>query len=174
MKFISLSAFYIFFLSLVTTPVCADNLKIKVIDMQQVLQKAPQIAVINEQLTKQFKPRQEKIVSEQKALQTDVTKLNKDSTVMSSSERNALQEKITKNREALEKEILSFQRDLSTAQNQSLKIFNNKLNSVVGDVAKKDQTDLVILRAGVLYQKEAANLDITQQVLSGLSEKDKK
>ncbi|WP_010598143.1 OmpH family outer membrane protein [Rickettsiella massiliensis] len=49
----------------------AEGLKLAIVDMQAILQKAPQIAKINDALTRQFKGRQDKIVQSQKELQSE-------------------------------------------------------------------------------------------------------
>lgn len=145
----------------------ASNLKIAVVDMQQVLQKSTQIKTINDQLTKQFKPRQDKIIAEQKALQDEANKLNKDGSVMSADSRGKLQDKIIKERADLQGVAVAFQRDVSAAQNQAMQTFMTKFNSVVATVAKNNNFDLVLQRAGVPYVKD--NLDITKQIIDELN-----
>lgn len=169
MKKILLSVVSAVVLSLFAMTASADNLKVGVVDMQQILQKAPQITVINEQLTKQFKPRQDKIVAAQKALQDEINNLNKNGAVMNVKDRNKLQDKVIQDRSDLQGTIVTFQRDLSNAQNQSLQTFNTQLGAVVGDIAKKNMLDIVIQRASTLYAKDS--LDITKQVLDELNKK---
>jgi len=169
MKKILLSVVSTVVLSFFAMTASADNLKVGVVDMQQILQKAPQITTINEQLTKQFKPRQDKIVAAQKTLQDEINNLNKNGAVMNVKDRNKLQDKVIQDRSDLQGTIVTFQRDLSTAQNQSLQSFNTQLNAVVGDIAKKNMLDIVIQRASTLYAKDS--LDVTKQVLDELSKK---
>jgi len=141
--------------------------KVAVVDMQQVLQKASQIKTINDQLTKQFKPRQDKIITQQKTLQDETNKLEKEATVMSAADRGKLQDKIIKERADLQGVAVAFQRDVSAAQNQAMQGFMNKFTTVVSNVAKTNNYDLVIQRSGAPYVKE--NLDITKQVLDELN-----
>jgi len=144
-------------------------LKIGVIDVQQILQKSPQIAKINDQLTKQFKPRQDKIISEQKDLQAEVDKLNKNGPVMTDGDRNKLQDKIIADRANVQSMALTFQRDLQQAQQNAMQGFMNQLTGVVSDVAKSNHYDLILQRAGVPYAN--GSLDVTAQVLQALEKK---
>lgn len=144
-----------------------SGLKVAVVDMQQVLQKASQIKTINNQLTNQFKPRQDKIVAQQKTLQDETNKLEKEGSVMSPADRGKLQDKIIKERADLQGIAIAFQRDVSAAQNQAMQGFMNKFTSAVSKVAKAGNYDLVMQRSGVPYVKE--DLDITKQVLDELN-----
>jgi outer membrane protein len=145
------------------------NLKLGVIDVQQILQKSPQIAAINNQLTKEFKPRQDKIVAAQKDLQAEADKLNKNGSTMSDADRNKLQDQIIADKANVQGMAISFQRDLQQAQNKAMQDFMNQLTGVVNDVAKKNGYDLILQRAGVPYANN--NLDITAQVLQELNKK---
>jgi outer membrane protein len=153
-------------LSLVAGVASADNLKIGVIDVQQIMQKSSQFAAINAQLTKQFKPRQDKLAAMQKDLQSEVDELNKNSTTMNADERNKLQDKVIADRGNLETASLSFRRDLATQQNQDLQTFMNKLTGVVASIAKSGGYDMILQRNGVPYVNE--KFDVTSQVLQQL------
>lgn len=145
----------------------AENLKVGVVDMQQILQKSSQIAAVNEQLIKQFKPRQDKIIASQKALQDEANKLNKDGAVMTPADRNKLQDKIIKDRADLQGAAGTFQRDVTNAQNQAMQTFMGQFNKVVAGVAKDGNFDLILQRSAVPYVKE--NLDVTQLILDKLN-----
>lgn len=155
------------FMSSVSAAEATNGVKVGVVDMQQVLQKSNQIKTINDQLTKQFKPRQDKIIAAQKSLQDEANKLAKDGSVMSADEKGKLQDKVIKERADLQGVAVAFQRDVSAAQNQAMQTFMTKFNNVVSEVAKTNNLDLVLQRAGVPYVKD--NLDITKQVIDQLN-----
>jgi outer membrane protein len=152
-------------LLLVTTLASADS-KIAVIDVQQILQKSPQMAAINDQLTKQFKPRQDKLAAAQKALQDESDNLNRNAATMNVNDRNKLQDKILADKANFEASAVAFRRDLADAQNRDLQGFMNKLSAVVNSIAKSGNYDLILQRSGVPYAKD--NMDITAQVLKQL------
>lgn len=145
------------------------NLKIGVMDVNTILQKSPQIAAINNQLTKDFKPRQDKIVAAQKDLQAEVDKLNKNANVMNDADRNKLQDQIIADKANVQGMAISFQRDLQQAQSKSMQDFMAQLTTIVNDVAKKGGYDLILQRAGVPYANNS--LDVTAQVLQELNNK---
>ena len=53
----------------------ADNIKIGVVDMNQILQKSPLMISINNNLTKKFKPRQDELNNAKKNLQDEIDQL---------------------------------------------------------------------------------------------------
>ena len=151
---------------LLTLPVHADELKLAVVDMHVILQKAPQISKINDALTRQFKGRQDSIVKAQNELQKEASNLQKNAAVMKTDERNNLENKLMTDRNNVNSMIASFQKDLSKQQSASLHNFSQQLDGVVSKVAAQSGYDLVIQKGSTLYAKN--NLDITQQILDAL------
>lgn len=156
-------------LLMAATCASADDLKVGVVDLQQVMQKSAQITAINAQLTKEFQPRQDKIVAAQKALQAEIDQLSRNSTTMTDTDRNKLQDKIISDRANVQGMMLAFQRDVNSAQTQAMQKFMAQLNTIVANIAKADNYDLVLQRAGVPFVKNT--LDITSQVVDGLNKK---
>ena len=152
-----------------TAGTASNGIKVGIIDMPIIMQKSTQIIAINEQLSKDFKPRQEKLVAAQKSLQDEANKLNKDAAVMSAADKTKAQEKFNKDRTDLQNNMLSFQRDVAAAQNKAMEGFMKQLNSAVSNVAKANNFDLILQRAGVPYFKET--MDVTQQVVTELNKK---
>jgi outer membrane protein len=144
----------------------ADEVKLAVVDMQVVLQKAPQIAKINDALTRQFKGRQDSIVKAQNELQKEASNLQKNATIMEAHERTSLESKLMTDQNNVKSMVASFQSDLSKQQSESLHGFSQQLDSVVSKVAAQSGYDLVIQKGSTLYAKN--NLDITQQILDAL------
>lgn len=144
----------------------APDLKVAVIDVQQILQKSSKMAAINDQLTKQFKPRQDKLAAMQKSLQDESDNLNRNAPGMTADQRNKQQDKFIADKANFEAMAVAFRRDLSNAQNQDLQNFMNKLSSIVNSTAKSGNYDLILQRSGVPYARD--NMDITAQVLKAL------
>lgn len=142
------------------------SLKIGVIDVQQIMQKSPQVAAMNQSLSKQFKPRQEKIIAAQKSLQDEVDKLNKNGATMSAADKSKLQDQITNDRNTVQNMVIGFQHDLQAAQSQDMQSFMSSLVTAVNSVAKSGGYDLILQRNGVPYV--GSNLDVTSQVLDAL------
>lgn len=151
---------------LLTLTARAEEIKLAVVDMQVVLQKAPQIAKINDALTRQFKGRQDSIIKAQSDLQKEANNLQKNAAVMKADERSVLENKVMTDQNKVKSMIASFQKDLSKKQSESLHNFSQELDGVVSKVAAQSGYDLVIQKGSTLYAKN--NLDITQQVLEVL------
>ena len=149
-----------------STATNTDQVKLAVVDMQAVLQKAPQIAKINDSLTKQFKGRQDKIIQAQRNLQAETQNLEKNAAIMKADERTNLENKIITDRNNVQSMVASFQKELSKQQSDSLHNFSQQLDGVVSRLASQTGLDLVIQKGSTLYAKN--NLDITPQVLEAL------
>jgi outer membrane protein len=171
MRKILLSMVSVAALALVSLSASADTsvLKVGVIDLQQIIQKAPQVATINAQLNKQFKPRQDKILSTQKDLQAETDKLERNSATMSVTDRNKLQDQVMADRSSMQEMVVAFQRDLTAAQNQGMQSFMTQLNTVINSIAKVGNYNLILQRAAAPYAD--SGLDITSQVLQALNKK---
>jgi outer membrane protein len=150
---------------LLTLPAYAD-VKLAVVDMQVILQKAPQIAKINEGLTRQFKGRQASIVKAQNELRTEAENLQKNAAVMKAVDRSTLENKLMTDENNVKSMVASFQKDLSEQQSKSLHGFSQILDGVVSKLAGQEHWDVVIQKGSTLYAK--SDLDITQQVLDAL------
>jgi outer membrane protein len=151
---------------LLALPVHADELKLAVVDMQAILEKAPQISKINAALTRQFKGRQDNIVKAQEKLKADADNLQKNAAVMEARKRSDLENQLMIDRNNVNTMITAFQRDLSKQQSDSLQSFSKQLGGVVSKVATQSGYDLVIQKGSTLYAKN--DLDITQQILDAL------
>ena len=96
----------------------AEEVKLAVVDMQVVLQKAPQIAKINDALTRQFKGRQDSIVKEQNELRKEAENLQKNAAVMKAADRSALENKLMTDENKVKSMVADFQKDLSKQQSE--------------------------------------------------------
>ena len=147
----------------------SNNLKIGIIDLQQIVQKSPQMVKINADLEKQFKPRSTALVNMRKNLQAEVEKLNRDGSVMSNADRTALQTKINNESTQFQKQATEFQRDLSAAENAARQKFAQQVSSAINSVAASNSYDMIIQKSATPYTNQ--KLDVTAQVLNILSNK---
>ncbi len=143
--------------------------KIGVLDLREILQKAPQIAVSNTELQKQFKPRNDKIVAAEKELQAKIDKLNRDGAVMSETERSQLQDKIITEKATLGGMIASFRKDLNDAQNKAMQKLMTQINGIVAKIGTDGKYSLIMVRDASAYFDKT--LDITPQVIQQLGKK---
>jgi outer membrane protein len=140
------------------------SLKVGVIDLQQIVQKSPQMVKINADLEKQFKPRSTSLLAMRKNLQAEIEKLNRDGSVLSNADRTALQTKINSDTTTFQKQAGEFQRDLTTAENTARQKFATQVSTAINSVATSQQYDMIIQKSAVPYIN--TKLDVTAQVLS--------
>lgn len=147
----------------ISSTVLADGSKIGVVDLQKIMQTAPQMKAIQEKLEKTFKPRRDKLVLMEGNLKKDMEKFKRESTVMSQAQRKDLEKKIIGLQQQFEREGQQYQQELSTAHNEAMEEFYNKIRAAIAKVAESEKYDLV-------FQKDAApfsvdKLDVTAKVI---------
>lgn len=145
------------------------TMNIGIMNLQEVIQQSPQLVSIKSKLKKQFDSKEQSITSAQKSLQTEITKMHKDASVMKPAERKALQEKIAKNQQQLQTMQLSFQQEYVAARDKELAGLFKEVKAVVDGIAKKQNFDLILTNEPVAYADDG--LDITKEVVSALNSK---
>lgn len=142
---------------------------IAVVNVQQVFQQSPKISELNKKLQTQFKTRQDKLVSAQKSLQTELDKFKKESPTMSQKDKDSMQKKIVDDQSNLAKEASAFQQDLAKEQSKIMKSVLGQLNDIISTIAKKNNYSLVLDSQAVIYANDTA--DITKQVAKDFDKK---
>lgn len=144
----------------------AADLKVGTIDLPTILQKSPQIAVINNQLKSQFAPQQQKIMQAQSNLQAEATKLSSTTTKLTAAEQQQLKTQIINDQKALQQMVTTYQQNVSAAQTKALNSFMGEVDSAVKTIAQKQSLDIVLLKPAVIYSPTTT--DITDQVIAAL------
>lgn len=151
---------------LVATPAFAADSKIGVINMQDLLQKLPQMKKIGDDLKNQFGDKQKQLVSAQETFKKDAEKFRRDSAVMSDKDKQAAEDKLFKQQQDLQTMQSDLQRDYMAAQNKQVDALMNTIKGVVEKVATKNKFDLILINAGVAYASKG--MDVTDQVAKEL------
>jgi outer membrane protein len=146
-----------------------SQIKVAVVNVQQVLQQSPRVAELSKKLEAQFKGRQTKINDEQKALQASVDKFNKESPTMNDKTRADTEKSISNTRAALVKEVVQYQQDLQKEQNKIMQGLLNDLNGIVSNIAKTNSYSLVLDAQAVIYAADGN--DITKDVAKQFNNK---
>jgi outer membrane protein len=150
----------------VTTP--SSGLNVGVIDVGQVLKNSPQMKAAADNLRKNFKPREEKIMAAQKNLQADQDKLKRNTAVMSQTDIQALQAKITDERRDVQRMQEDYVQDLQAAQQEVMQGVLQQLDKIVQNIAAKGHYDLILQRNSVAFASQ--RVDITPQVIQSLKQ----
>ncbi|VVC75326.1 Chaperone protein Skp [Aquicella siphonis] len=148
-----------------TAPVTMNlpsQIKVAVVNVQQVLQQSPRVADLSKKLENDFKNRQAKINDEQKSLQDMMDKFKKESPTMSQKDKDAMQKKISAQRSDLVAKVVAYQQDLQKEQNKIMQNILSDLNGIVSTIAKSQSYALVLDSQAVIYSGNGN--DITKDV----------
>ena len=145
----------------------SDGTKIGVVDLQKIMQTSTQMKGIQEKLEKEFKPRRDKLVAMEDGLKKDMEKFKRDTAIMSQTKRKDLEKQIVATQQQFEREGQQYQQELSTAHNEAMEEFYNKIRAAIAKVAESEKYDLV-------FQKDAApfsvdKLDVTAKVMQEIN-----
>ncbi len=145
----------------------ADGTKIGVVDLQKIMQTSVQMKAIQEKLEKEFKPRRDKLVAMEDGLKKNMEKFKRDTAIMSQTQRKDLEKQIVGTQQQFEREGQQYQQELSTAHNEAMEEFYNKIRAAIAKVAESEKYDLV-------FQKDAApfsveKLDVTAKVMQEIN-----
>ncbi|MCP0913173.1 MULTISPECIES: OmpH family outer membrane protein [Legionella] len=144
----------------------AEGTKIGVVDLQKIMQTSTQMKAIQEKLEKEFKPRRDKLVAVEENLKKDMEKFKRDSAVMSQSQRKELEKKIVSTQQKFEREGQQYQQELSTAHNEAMEDFYNKIRAAIAKVAETEKFDIVLQKDAAPFSSE--KLDVTSKVMQAI------
>lgn len=155
------------FFTIGTASAFADGAKIGVVDLQKIMQTSTQMKSIQEKLEKEFKPRRDKLVAMEEGLKSDMEKFKRDNAILSQTQRKELEKKIVATQQQFEREGQQYQQELSTAHNEAMEEFYNKIRAAIAKIAQNEKYDLV-------FQKDAApfsvdKLDVTSKVMQDIN-----
>jgi len=143
-------------------PATAQALKIGVVNVPVLLDRAPQTKAVMDSLQEEFAPRQREFAAKQKELEDLQAKIQKDVSVMGETERRNAE----KNLRDLQRDVArlqqEFREDLELRQNEELGNLQRSLLKEVQDYAQSQGYDLIV-GDGVLFASTAVN--ITEEVL---------
>jgi len=143
-------------------PAAAQELKIGVVNVPVLMDRAPQTKAAMDALQEEFAPRQREFMAKQKELEDLTAKIQKDVSVMGETERRNAE----KNLRDLQRDVAriqqEFREDLELRQNEELGILQRSLLKEVQDYAQAQGYDLVV-GDGVLFASTVVN--ITEEVL---------
>jgi outer membrane protein len=142
------------------------DLKVGVVNIPAVLEKAPQAEKAKKRLEQEFKPRDNQLVSQQKDIQSMQEKLKKDASVMGESQRNKLEGELQNKIRDAKRSQQEFSEDFNARRNDELGKLQRRIVEAIRTIAKDQEFDL-ILTDGVIYS--SPQMDITSQLQQKLS-----
>ncbi len=166
MREISLKQFYInlvillsLFFSLSTS---AADLKIGYVQVDKLLQEAPQTAETGKKLEKEFSPRSLDLDKLNKQIKAIESSLDSDGASMSEVDRRNKERDVTNRKLEFQRKQRELREDINLRKNEELAILQDRINKAVSTVAESERYDLVVY-GGVAYASK--KIDITDKVL---------
>ena len=143
-------------------PASAQDLKIGVVSLPALIERAPQTKATMDALQEEFAPRQREFEAKKKEYDDLAAKIQKDLAVMGETERRNAQKEVRDLERDLARMQTEFQEDLNLRQNEEYGQLQRALLKEVQDFAQQEGYDLIV-GDGVLYVNSVVN--ITDEVL---------
>jgi len=161
-KFLAFVAMFLASLS-----VYAD-LKVGFVQVDKILQEAPQTIESNKKLEKEFSSRTDKLKTDIKTLKEKEAAFSKDVLTMKESERATREKGLAQFRVDVQRTERELKEDINIRRNEELGGLQEQINKAVTSVSKAEGFDLVLYN-GVAYASE--KIDITDKILKSLGKK---
>ena len=146
-------------------PAQAQELKIGVVSVPLLMDRAPQAKVAMDSLEQEFQPRQREILAKQKEFEELSTKAQRDVAVMGETERRNIEKELRDMQREVTRLQTEFREDLNLRRNEELGNLQRSLLQEVQAYAQAAGYDLVV-GDGVLYASTTVN--ITELVLQAM------
>lgn len=146
----------------------AAELKVGYVQVDKILQEAPQTAESGKKLEKEFSPRTQELERMQKQIKDIEGSLDKDSLTMSETERRNKERDISNLKIEFQRKQRELREDVNLRKNEELGSLQDRINKAVTAVSEAEGYDLVIY-GGVAYASK--KVDITDKVLKSLGKK---
>lgn len=146
-------------------PAAAQGVKIGVVSLQAIVERAPQTKAVMDALREEFAPREREIVAKQKEIEDLRAKLQKDLAVMGETERRNAEKNLRDLGRDFERLRSEYQEDSNLRQNEEFGVLQRSVLKEVQDYAQAQGYDLIV-GDGVLYV--SSNVNITEDVLNAV------
>ena len=144
------------------------EVKIGFVQVDKILQEAPQTIESNKKLEKEFSSRTDKLKADVKSLKERESSFSKDALTMKESERDTKEKSLSQLRVDVQRKERELREDINIRRNEELGGLQEQINKAVTSVAKAEGFDLVLYN-GVAYASE--KIDITDKILKSLGKK---
>ncbi|MCG5500069.1 OmpH family outer membrane protein [Ectothiorhodospira lacustris] len=142
------------------------NAKVAFVNINRVMEQSPQAEASLRALEEEFSPRDSELVAERDALRRMQERLQRDSEVMGADQRAQLEREFRNRSREFTRAQDMFQEDLNVRRNDELARLQRLVQSVILDIARADNVDLVVTERTVLFASD--RIDMTGKVLEEL------
>ena len=146
----------------------AAEIKVGYVQVDKILQDAPQTAESGKKLEKEFSPRSQELERMQKQIKDLQTSLDKESLTLSESARRDKERDLSNIKIEFQRKQRELREDVNLRKNEELSLLQDRINKAVTTVSEAEGYDLVVY-GGVAYASK--KVDITDKVLKALGKK---
>ncbi len=146
----------------------AAELKVGYVQVDKILQEAPQTAESGKKLEREFSPRSQELDRMAKQIKDLESALDKDGLTISESERRNKERDVQNIKIEFQRKQRELREDINLRKNEELGALQDRVNKAVQSVSEAEGYDLVVY-SGVAYASK--KIDITDKVLKSLGKK---
>lgn len=154
-------------LGVLSMPVSAADKRVAYVNINKVLEQAPQAIAANKRLEKEFEPRNSALNELRKEVRTLEDRLSREGMTMSEAQLRKLELDIRGRKREIKRAQEDFREDLNIRRNDELRKLQKRTYDAIVELAKNENYDMV-LGDVVIYASPA--VDITDKVLKVLSD----
>jgi outer membrane protein len=144
------------------------EMKIGVIDLQQLLREAPQARALRESLEADLEQRKRTLAREEGLAQQKQEGFDREAPTLTQERREQMERELLAGQRELIRKRRQFEEELQARRMEGLREIDRSVTRVIRDLAEREGYDL-ILSEGVLYASQ--RMDITDQVIRELQGK---
>lgn len=160
--------FCLLIVTLACFSVSAAELKIGYVQVDKLLQRAPQTLATGKKLEEEFSPRSTELAKLENKIRSLETKLDAKKSTSSSTSRRKKEREINYLKLEFQRKQRELREDINLRKNEELAILQDRINKAVRAVADAEKYDLVVY-GGVAYASK--KIDLTDKVLKLLGTK---
>ena len=146
----------------------AAELKIGYVQVDKILQEAPQTAESGKKLEREFSPKSQELDRMQKQIRDIEAVLDKDRLTITETDRRNKERDVSNLKIEFQRKQRELREDINLRKNEELSSLQDRINTAVKTVSETDGYDLVVY-GGVAYASK--KIDITDKVLKLLGKK---
>lgn len=144
------------------------EVKIGYVQVDKILQEAPQTSETGKKLEKEFSPRTSELDRLGKQIKDLENGLTKDSLTISETDRRNKERDLSNLKIEFQRKQRELREDINLRKNEELSVLQDRINKAVTTVAEAEGYDLVVY-GGVAFATK--KIDITDKVLKSLGKK---
>lgn len=154
-----LGAFSVLFIFLFTSMAVAQDMKVGVVNINQLFTDSPFVKQANEQLQTNVKAMESKVQAQQQKVQDLAIEYEKAADKDKPKLRNEIQEEQSK----LNQMTQDYQQQIKDEQSRGMEKFSEQVKAAVVEVAKKRNLNAVLANTAIIYNDDSL-VDVTEDV----------